>query len=284
MALIDKQYNKLLETILRDGFHYTDASRDNVAMLQIPSYTLTIDMEKGFPLLTTKRIYWKTCAHEFIWMLKGTPSIQYLKDRNVKIWDADVANYDKEKGLDAGRIYGVQWRDWTNTNGENIDQLERLITRIKDGGLYSRRNLVVAWNPAELSEMALPPCHWGFEVIPMSNGFEDRPGFMLKWYQRSVDVFLGLPFDIVLYAFMGKMIESLTGYKFMTLEAALSNIHIYGPHLPQVNEQLSRTPIDQEAHFYWANYIDLHWIDIEDFKVENYKYHPPIKANLITKA
>lgn len=274
MAHIDIVYNKLVKTILNDGFSYLDASRDNIRMLQIPSYTLEINMTKGFPLLTTKKIYWKAVIHELIWMLSGSTNIDYLINNNIKIWTEDAYNYSKSSYV--GRIYGAQWRSWTSSNGP-INQVKNLLTSLKSGGLYNRRQIVTAWNPAELDKMALPPCHWAFEVLPT------KEGFAIKWHQRSCDTFLGIPFDIALYATLGELIQRETSIPFIKLIGDLSNVHFYEPHIDLIKQQLLRDPIENEAFLNIAEEANFNNLNIKDFQVVTYNPHNTIKGKLYTK-
>jgi len=275
MAHVDLIYNKLVRAVLKDGFSYFDASRANIEMLQIPDYKLVIDMREGFPLITTKRIYWKSIAHELIWMLSGSSSIKYLNDNGVYIWDKDAANFGQGDSQFVGRIYGAQWRSWSSTY-IFIDQIKQLITGLRTN-LHSRRHIVTAWNPAELNQMALPPCHWSFEIIP------EKDGFMLKWHQRSCDVMLGIPFDIGLYALLGKLIEKEIDLPFNTLVGDLSNVHFYGPHIQLAKEQIKRTPLEQKTQLILANYTSINNIHIDYIDMLHYEYHEPIKAELFAK-
>tara|TARA_R110000787_G_scaffold97665_2_gene201293 strand:+ start:1781 stop:2626 length:846 start_codon:yes stop_codon:yes gene_type:complete len=278
MAHIDSEYNKLCLKILADGFWYADKSRANMLMIQIPTYNFEIDMDQGFPLITTKKIFWRSVAHELIWFLRGDDNIDYLQKNGVRIWNQDAENFSG--GSYVGRIYGPQWRSWSASKDSgmlSIDQIKNLIHGLKTD-LYNRRHIVTAWNPAELSQMALPPCHWSFEVIPM--GFKN---FALKWHQRSVDTFLGLPFDIASYAMLGQIIAKLTGLKFKKLIGDLSNIHFYEPHIKLVKKQLDRSPIDQKTEFdicVGSGIQDLH---IDNFNINNYSFSPAIKAKMYAK-
>lgn len=274
MNEVNNQYNKLAETVLKDGFSYFDKSRDGIEMLQIPHYTLDIDITKGFPLITSKRIYWKTIFHELIWILSGSTNIDYLIENGIRIWTEDAKNFSG--GTYVGRIYGAQWRQWTDPECCSLDQIEELINEVR-GNLFTRRHLVTAWNPAELNNMALPPCHWSFEIIPEKNGFA------LKWHQRSCDVFLGIPFDIGLYGLLGKLLERELNIPFVRLIGDLSCVHFYKPHIPLIKEQLKRRKILGACQLEinpTANFNDLH---ITDLRVLNYNSHGPIKAKLYTK-
>lgn len=279
--MIDYQYLKMCNEILEKGYWYTDKTRANIPMLQIPHYTFQYDMSEGFPLLTTKKIFWKTVAHEFIWMLSGDSTIEYLLDNNVKIWTKDANNYSG--GSDVGRIYGAQWRFWTSYADTNnlgyVDQIGNLLKNLRSN-LFNRRHIVTAWNPAELKDMALPPCHWAFEIIPLSNC-----SFALKWHQRSCDAFLGIPFDIASYAFMGTFIQHMTGLTFAKLIGDLSCVHFYQPHISKIHEQKSRIVLNNEPYTYCRFERDttLQNININRISIHNYDSHPAIKAEMYAK-
>jgi len=285
MAHVDLQYNKLVKSILSKGFTYIDKSRGNIELLQIPHYTLEIDMAQGFPLISSKQIFWKSVAHELIWMLSGSTSIQYLKDNGVNIWNKDAANYKVGNETHVGRIYGAQWRAWTGEYKKfykPLDQITKLITGLKND-LHNRRHIVSAWNPAELDQMALPPCHWSFEVIPTFIAEENIFGFALKWHQRSCDTMLGIPFDIALYALLGKLIEKETGLRFVTLIGDLSNVHFYEPHIILAVKQLWNRPFDQITQLLIAKDASIFDLNINNLNISNYKHHPAIKAELFAK-
>ena len=280
MAQVDLAYRELCSRILEKGFVYKDKSRDAVPMLQIPNYQLGIPITSDFPLLTTKRIYWKAVAHELIWMLSGSEKIDYLICNNVNIWNKDAENFSG--GTYVGRIYGAQWRKWTVDQNAYIDQIQNLFHYFRTDP-FNRRHIVTAWQPAELLNMALPPCHWSFEIIPMDEN--DHPSFMLKWHQRSVDTFLGLPFDIASYAFLGKIIEAETGSKFAMLVGDLSNVHFYGPHLHAVNIQMMRGDLHRNGpDFKLENYTSLDKLTIDNFNIFNYNPQAAIKAEMISKS
>ena len=289
MSHIDTVYKKLCNNILEEGYIYKDVTRDNIKMLQIPSYTLDIDISKGFPIITTKRISWKTVLHELIWMLSGSTNIDYLKENNVKIWDKDAYNFSGSSFV--GRIYGAQWRNWigiANNNVEHIDQINNLVKNIKKNP-HSRRHLVTAWNPVDLQHSALPPCHWSFEFIPNFGINCNNKGFTIKWHQRSCDVFLGIPFDIVLYSLLGYLIEYHTGLKFERLIGDLSNVHFYEPHIKLIKMQLDRKPFPDKPYMVINNFNSfsnkdiLDSIDYRNIDIKNYKFHPAIKAEMYAK-
>lgn len=273
---VDFEYNHLMQKVLNEGFIYEDKSRDNIKMLQIPHHVLEIPMRYGFPLITTKRISWKTVLHELIWMLSGSTNIDYLQKNGVKIWDKDAFNFSG--GSDVGRIYGAQWREWRGEHPAfNKDQISEFFLEIGRDP-FSRRHLVTAWNPSEIEHMALAPCHWSFEFIPEGHG-----AFMLKWHQRSCDVFLGVPFDIVLYAFMGRLIQEMTGLTFKTLVGDLSNAHFYWPHIELAKEQLTRKPLFSIPEMIFNSRIDFESLTADDVEIKGYESHPPIKAQMYAK-
>jgi thymidylate synthase len=277
MAHIDRAYGKMVQAILRDGFAYADKSRSNIGMLEIPHYLLDIDITQGFPLLTTKKIYWKAFTHELIWMLSGSTNIDYLQANKVNIWDQDAKNFSG--GTYVGRIYGAQWRRWRgyDLNGKwGFDQIATLIEGMKQN-IYTRRHIVTAWNPAELSQMALPPCHYSFQVFPT------KEGFGLKWHQRSCDTLLGIPFDIGLYALLGKLLERETNIEFTRLIGDLTCVHLYEPHIELIKEQLDTKPYDNYVDITIAEEANFNDLNINNFKVHDYLHHPPIKAKMYAK-
>lgn len=288
MAKLDKTYRQILYAILNTGFTYRDASRADIAMLQIPTFEFRHNvLEDGFPLLTTKKMYYNSIIHELIWMLSGSTNIDYLKKNKVKIWDKDANNFSG--GSEVGRIYGAQWRSWKGDDGP-IDQLLNVIQAMRDGELLCRRLLVNAWNPDEVSadKVALPPCHWSFEIIPCKH--KNDLGFMLKWNQRSTDAFLGLPFDIASYGFLGKVIEALTGIPFLKLCGNLSNVHLYGPHISLARNQITRNcnykpciVSVQGLHANSAIISSLDELTLSKFDVFDYSAHPAIRAMMYAK-
>lgn len=265
MAHIDLLYNNMVEELLSEGHHYLDKSRDKY-ILEIPHHTLDIDVTRGYPLLTTKQVYWKSVIHELLWFLSGSEETTYLQKHGVKIWDKDAPDGK------VGRIYGPQWRGF-----QGVDQIKSLVRSLQNMELFNRRQIVTAWNPAELDKMVLPPCHWAFQVFPT------KEGFGLKWHQRSCDVFLGIPFNIASYATLGKMLEREIGRPFTRLIGDLSCVHLYGPHIELAKEQLSRKPIENEAELEIEGYWDMLRLRIDDFRVKNYRHHKPIKAEMYAK-
>jgi len=281
MAQIDIQYRDLCVDILRNGFSYRDPTRGNIGMLQVPSYLLDIDVAKEFPLLTSKKMFWKGIVAELVWILTGQTDVKFLQDQGVHIWDEDAKRFSG--GVYAGRVYGAQLRDWTSVNINlepcSTDQLTRLVQGLKETP-FNRRHIVTMWNPGELHMMALPPCPWAWEVLP----YQEETGaicFVLKWHQRSVDTFLGLPFDIAHYGLLGLLIEAWTGYTFTRLIGDLSNVHFYEPHLDAVQTQLGR-PVDIPAPAVWAVTSRIQDLSLDTFYLQDYRPAPTIKAKLFT--
>lgn len=207
MSNIDKKYHKLQKKIIKNGFRYEDPNRKGVYRLQIPSYQIKHDFKDGFPAITTKKLYWKGVVGELIWFLRGDTNTKYLVENDIHIWDKDAGNFSKDGEL--GRIYGAQWRNWHDNfipeieayAGEHktVDQISNLIKGLKENPMGTK-HIVTAWNPAELDKMALPPCHWSFEILVepilwtkkrLRHLTEPKYQFTLKWHQRSVDSFLG---------------------------------------------------------------------------------------------
>lgn len=304
MAKIDFIYHDLSKAIIDYGYWYKDESRDKRCK-QISSATLSIPLN-SFPLLTTKKIFTKGIVGELIWFLRGDSNVKYLNDNGITIWNDDAANYS-DNG-DVGRNYGVQWRDWTNTCddkccNESVDQIFNLVNNIKKKPI-GRRHIVTAWNPAELNKTALPPCHWAFEIIPRplfdfeKKLYPDQEyGFDLKWHQRSVDTFLGLPFNIASYALLANILGKLINFVPLNIIGDLSNVHFYEPHIEIINEQLQRdTDLHQRCDLTFSqkfedlvkSYQDgkiilddfFKQIEIDDFKFDNYTSFGKLKADM----
>lgn len=261
---VDNQYEKLLEHLLVHGKDRKD--RTGVGTSSVFSCHLDYNLYNYFPLITTKKVYLKGVIAELLWFLNGDTNIKYLNDNGVHIWD----EWADENG-DLGPIYGKQWRDW---NSDHIDQIQNAIDLIKNDP-YSRRIIVSAWNPSQIPDMALPPCHTLFQFYVR----EAYPEQYLdcQVFQRSADAFLGLPFNIASYSLLTMMMAQQTDLKPGTLHWVGGDVHIYDNHLKQVEIQLHRRPypfpnmkIDKAK--------DIFSYKIEDFHLEDYKYHPAIKA------
>lgn len=356
MAYIDKQYHNLLYNIIREGYVYEDPNRKNIKRLEIPSYTFRHEFKNGFPAISTKKLNYNAVITELIWFLRGDTNIKYLIDNSVNIWNKDAYNYylkhlteyEKIKGYrsfnefikiikentlnelhynysvqnyvfgDLGPIYGKQWRDFGG-----IDQIKNLIQVLKDKPLGTE-HIVSAWNPEEKFKMALPPCHYGFQIIvrPLSyleinimkqqiifdvyhkdkskciesyleEEYKKLPkyGFELHWNQRSVDIFLGLPFNIASYATLALIIEKLTGYKALAIQGDLKKVHLYDNSINAVKEQLGRDVnkynncelnIDTEEYKNNIN-IFINNLKPKDFKLNNYKSYSYIKVEMLER-
>ncbi len=265
-----QQYLDLLKHILHTGTEKTD--RTGTGTKSVFGYQMRFDLQNGFPLVTTKKVHLKSIVHELLWFLKGETNIAYLKENNVKIWD-EWADSDGE----LGPVYGKQWRSWSvASSGEGeeakvIDQITELIDQIKKNP-DSRRLIVSAWNVAELSKMALMPCHTIFQFY-IADG-----KLSCQLYQRSADVFLGVPFNIASYALLTLMIAQVCDLQPGEFIHTFGDVHIYNNHTEQVNEQLSRTPFPlptMKINLAVKNIFDFKF---EDFTLENYQCHPAIKA------
>ena len=223
-----KQYLELVEKILEEGVERSD--RTGTGRKSIFGYQMHFDLEKGFPLVTTKKVHLKSIIHELIWFLAGSTNIKYLKDNGVSIWD----EWADENG-DLGPVYGAQWRSWPDPNGGKVDQIKNLVESIKNNP-NSTRHIVSAWNPALVDEMALPPCHALFQFFVADSKIS------CQLYQRSADVFLGVPFNIASYALLTMMIAQVCNLKPGKFVHTLGDAHLYLNHLSQADEQLSREP------------------------------------------
>ena len=259
-----KQYLDLLRDIMQNG---QDAdNRTGVYARKVFGRQMRFDLSKGFPLVTTKKVFLKGIIHELIWLLSGNTNIKYLTDNNVHIWDEWA---DKDGYL--GPVYGYQWR---NFNGEGIDQIKDVIERIKKNP-QDRRLIVSAWNPAQIDKMALPPCHcfFQFDVTP-----DGRLNCQL--YQRSCDMFLGVPFNIASYSLLTMMIAQVTGLKAGEFVHTLGNAHIYSNHFEQVKQQLARDPYPLPQMKINPEVKDIFDFKYEDFELVGYQCHPSIKGDV----
>jgi len=248
MSKVDQEFQILCKKIVNEGKEYENKNR-GVKRLQIPSYTFRHDFNDGFPAITNKKLYWNGIVGELIWFLRGDNDVKYLNENGIKIWNKDAFNWHKKhggvltfedfekKGIGSvGQNYSVQWR---NFNG-NTDQIKALV-KMMALDIMSSRLKVNAWNPSETELTALPPCHSEFQIIgvPLEDG---EFGFELHWNQRSVDTFLGLPFNIASYALLAKILEKVTGFKAIGIEGTLKCVHFYDNQYDAVNELLKRNP------------------------------------------
>jgi len=259
-----QQYLTLLQHILDNGVHKTD--RTGTGTQSCFGYQLRFDLQKGFPLVTTKKVHLKSIIHELLWFLKGETNIAYLKEQGVKIWD----EWADENG-DLGPVYGKQWRSWEGKDGKVIDQVTELIAQIKMNP-DSRRLIISAGNVAELPEMALMPCHNMFQFYVADGKLS------CQLYQRSADVFLGVPFNIASYALLTMMIAKVCDLEPGEFVHTFGDVHIYNNHKEQVELQLSRTPFPLPTMKLNNQVKDIFNFTYEDFTLENYQSHPAIKA------
>lgn len=259
-----KQYLDLLNKITREGTLKHD--RTGVGTKSIFGYQMRFDLSKGFPLLTTKKVHLKSIIYELLWFIKGDTNIKYLHDHKVTIWD----EWADENG-DLGPVYGHQWRSWAGADGKSIDQLSEVINSLKNNP-DSRRHIVSAWNVSEVSKMALPPCHALFQFYVADGKLS------CQLYQRSADVFLGVPFNIASYALLTMMIAQECGYGLGDFVHTLGDAHIYTNHFEQVETQLAREPRELPVMKLNPEVKSVFDFDYEDFTLEGYDPHPLIKA------
>lgn len=334
MSKIDINYHSLLKTILEKGYLYDDPNREGVKRLEIPSYTFRYEFKDGFPVISTKKLQYRQVVTELIWFLRGDTNIKYLVDNSCNIWNKDAYNYYckifnneyphalskifdittfiskiKENKLDCqdlgiyklgdlGPVYGHQWR---NFNGEN--QILRLIKNLKEQPMATD-HIVNSWNAGQLKDMALPPCHYGFQVVvrpltPIKQANIGHKhnfvyGFELHWSQRSVDTFLGLPYNIASYATLALILEKITGYKALGIQGDLKKVHLYDNSIDAVNEQLSRDVNKYKSGVFDAPILDeiicdgdfdkfINKILPEDITIENYESYPHIKVEMLER-
>ena len=259
-----KQYHDLLKTVLENG--NTKSDRTGTGTISIFGYQMRFNLSDGFPLLTTKKIHFKSVVYELLWFLKGSTNISYLKKNNIRIWD----EWADESG-ELGPIYGNQWRSWSSSDGTQIDQVELLINNIRSNP-DSRRHIISAWNVGDLDKMKLPPCHILFQFYVHDNKLS------CQLYQRSADIFLGVPFNIASYSLLTMMIADQVGLEYGEFIHTLGDAHIYLNHKEQVNEQLKRKvkilPILKISN----NVDSIFDYQYEDFSLEGYNPDDHIKA------
>jgi thymidylate synthase len=261
-----KQYLELLDYVLKNGIKKED--RTGTGTLSVFGYQMRFNMENGFPLLTTKKLHLRSIIHELLWFLKGDTNIKYLNDNKVTIWDewADANG-------DLGPIYGYQWRKWTSNEGKVIDQISEVIESLKKNP-DSRRHIVSAWNVGDIDKMALPPCHVLFQFYVANNKLS------CQLYQRSADIFLGVPFNIASYALLMLMIAQVTGYKPYEFIHTLGDAHIYLNHIEQVKLQLTREPRELPKMKINPDIKNIFDFKFEDFVLIDYNPHPHIKGEI----
>lgn len=259
-----KAYLDLLQHVLSHGNVKTD--RTNTGTRSVFGYQMRFDLSQGFPLVTTKKCHLRSIIHELLWFLKGDTNVRYLQDNGVTIWDEWA---DSEGNL--GPVYGKQWRSWACPDGRTVDQIEQVIAQIKQNP-DSRRLVVSAWNPADIPHMALPPCHCLFQFY-VANG-----RLSCQLYQRSADIFLGVPFNIASYALLTQMIAQITHLEVGDFVHTLGDAHLYSNHIEQATLQLSRTPFSLPRMVLNPEITTLADFRFEDFILQDYQCHPGIKA------
>jgi thymidylate synthase len=259
-----KQYLDLLQHILTHGVEKGD--RTGTGTRSVFGYQMRFDLTKGFPLVTTKKVHLKSVIHELLWLLRGDTTIQYLNQHQVTIWDEWA---DSSGNL--GPIYGYQWRSWPTADGKKVDQIAQVVEQIKQHP-DSRRLLVSAWNVGELEKMALPPCHAFFQFYVADGKLS------CQLYQRSADIFLGVPFNIASYAILTMMIAQVCDLGLGDFVHTLGDAHIYSNHFDQVNEQMTRTPFKKPTLKINPEVKDIFSFKYEDFELINYEAHPHIKG------
>ena len=343
MSKIDVEYHNLLDKILQEGYTYEDPNRKGISRIEIPSYTFRHEFKDGFPAISTKKLHYKNVVTELLWFLRGDTNIKYLVDNGCNIWNKDAYNYyckkckeqefmhnsfeafiDMIKGIedsklskripnnyklgDLGPVYGAQWREIYDKNDDDIlryDQIKTLINTLKNNPLGTQ-HIINAWNVLELDDMALQPCHYGFQIVmkyyyePGLRHIADvgnlkgwKLGFELHWNQRSVDTFLGLPYNIASYATLALILEKITGHKALGIQGDLKKVHLYDNSLDAVKEQLSRDVDKYKAPDFDAPILDeIKFTNIDeyvnkllpiDFTIENYESYPHIKVEMLER-
>ena len=261
-----QQYLDLMRHVLQNGV--TKSDRTGTGTRSVFGYQMRFDLSQGFPALTTKKLHLKSIIHELLWFLSGDTNIRYLKENGVRIWDEWA-----DKNGDLGRVYGAQWRSWRGVNGETIDQIRNLVQQIQTNP-DSRRLIVSAWNPAEVDSMALPPCHALFQFY-VANG-----KLSCQLYQRSADIFLGVPFNIARYALLTMMLAQVCGLQAGEFIHTLGDAHLYNNHLEQARLQLTREPRPLPKMHINPDVRDIFAFRFNDFELTDYDPHPHIKAQV----
>ncbi|MFC7526175.1 thymidylate synthase [Parapedobacter sp. GCM10030251] len=268
-----KQYLDLMRHVYENGTDKQD--RTGTGTRSLFGYQMRFDLKAGFPLVTTKKVHLRSIIHELIWFLRGDTNIQYLKDNGVSIWD----EWADEAG-NLGPVYGSQWRSWPTPDGGHIDQIQKVIQQLK-ANPDSRRIIVSAWNVAEIENMALPPCHafFQFYVAPANPAKGQlKPQLSCQLYQRSADIFLGVPFNIASYALLTMMVAQVCGMEAADFIHTFGDAHLYQNHFDQVELQLSREPKPLPTMRLNPSVTDIFAFRYEDFELTNYEPHPHIKA------
>ena len=261
-----KQYLDLMSHVMENGSLKTD--RTGTGTKSIFGYQMRFNLEDGFPCVTTKKLHLKSIIHELLWFLKGDTNIKYLKDNGVKIWDEWA-----DKNGDLGHVYGYQWRSWPTPDGKHIDQIQQIINQLKENP-NSRRIIVSAWNVGEIENMALPPCHAFFQFYVSENKLS------CQLYQRSADIFLGVPFNIASYALLTMMIAQVCNFQLGDFVHTLGDAHIYTNHFEQTKLQVSRQPKKLPKMIINKNVKNIFEFKYDDFQLIDYEYHPHIKGKV----
>lgn len=259
-----QQYLDFAQHILDHGVDKSD--RTGTGTRSVFGHQMRFDLQQGFPVLTTKKLHLKSIIHELLWFLAGDTNIRYLNENGVRIWD----EWADEHG-ELGPVYGHQWRSWPTANGESVDQIKLLLKQIKHNP-DSRRHIVSAWNVADVDQMALPPCHCLFQF------YVAQGKLSCQLYQRSADVFLGVPFNIASYALLTHMMAQVCGLKAGDFVHTFGDAHIYSNHMEQIKEQLKRPPFALPAMRINPDVTDLFAFQFDDFELINYQAHPHIKG------
>ena len=262
----EQQYLDLLRTLLESGVDRPD--RTGTGTRSIFGHQMRFDLAQGFPLLTTKKLHVKSIVYELLWFLRGETNVRWLQERGVKIWD----QWADENG-DLGPVYGSQWRSWPDGHGGTIDQIANVVHSIQTKP-DSRRHIVTAWNPAEVDDMALPPCHCLFQFYVAEGKLS------CQLYQRSADIFLGVPFNIGSYALLTLMMAQVTGLRPGEFIHSFGDVHLYSNHVQQAREQLARTPKPLPRMRLNPDRRSIFEFQFEDFTLEGYDPHPHIKAEV----
>jgi thymidylate synthase len=261
-----KQYLDLLDFVLKNGVHKQD--RTGTGTISVFGYQMRFDLRENFPILTTKKLHLRSIIHELLWFLQGATNTKYLTDNKVTIW-----NEWADANGDLGPIYGYQWRSWPKPDGSHVDQIKQVLGSIRNNP-DSRRHIVSAWNVGDLDRMALPPCHLLFQFY-VANG-----ELSCQMYQRSCDIFLGVPFNIASYALLTRMMAQVAGLKPGEFIHTLGDAHIYQNHIDQVRLQLSREPLPLPQMQINPEIKEIDGFKFDDFQLINYQSHPHIKGDI----
>jgi thymidylate synthase len=261
-----QQYLDLMRRVMDEGVRKDD--RTGTGTISVFGHQMRFDLQQGFPLLTTKKLFTRGIIHELLWFLRGETNIQYLKDNNVKIWDA----WADENG-DLGPVYGYQWRSWPTPDGSHVDQIAQVVYSLRNKP-DSRRHIVSAWNVGQIEEMGLPPCHCLFQFYVADGKLS------CQLYQRSADIFIGVPFNIASYALLTCMMAQVTGYQPGEFIHTLGDAHLYLNHIEQAKEQLSRTPRPLPEMHINPHVTEIDAFTIEDFDLVGYDPHPHIRGEV----